>query len=86
MATLIKTCLCRARHKHVYDDRRTMPSASSDQGGMKRFARHFDQEPLGIANIQANSKYPKSRLLSLFEITDQRSAIAKPQTRGRLRR
>jgi transposase len=26
MYTLIQTCLCRARHKQVYADRRTMPS------------------------------------------------------------
>lgn len=31
IATLLTTCLCRARHKAVYADRRTMPSASSDQ-------------------------------------------------------
>ncbi|WP_373424793.1 transposase, partial [Mesorhizobium sp. SARCC-RB16n] len=45
IASLIETALCRARHKQVYADRQTMPSASSDHGGMKRFARHFDRKP-----------------------------------------
>jgi transposase len=27
IASLIETCLCRARHRQVYADRRTMPSA-----------------------------------------------------------
>jgi len=34
--TLIETCLCRARHKHVYAARRTMPSGS---GRKLSFAR-----------------------------------------------
>ncbi|PCK85495.1 hypothetical protein CPT32_17485, partial [Rhizobium sophoriradicis] len=33
IASLIETALCRARHKHVYADRRTMPSASSGRNG-----------------------------------------------------
>ena len=32
MYTLIQTCLCRARHKHVYADRRTMPSGQFSPG------------------------------------------------------
>src|SRR5207247_9634503 len=36
MATLIMTCLCRARHKQVYADLRTMPSGSE---GNQSFAR-----------------------------------------------
>ncbi|NKL24988.1 hypothetical protein GFM07_39965, partial [Rhizobium leguminosarum bv. viciae] len=31
MATMIMTALCRARHKAVYADRRTMPNASFDE-------------------------------------------------------
>jgi len=54
--TLIETALCRARHKQVYADRRTMPNASCDRGNMKRFARHFDRERVADAR---HSSHPQ---------------------------
>ncbi|MQX94651.1 IS66 family transposase [Sinorhizobium meliloti] len=41
VATLLQTCLCRARHNAVYADRRTMPSTCSNIPFETRFSRRF---------------------------------------------
>ena len=38
-ATLIETCLCRARHRHVYTARRTIPSGADSTQHLSRFVR-----------------------------------------------
>ena len=66
IASLVETALCRARHKAVYADRRTMPNASCDRGNMKRFARHFDRERVADAR---HSSHPQRVLRGVDRLT-----------------
>jgi len=40
LSSLINTCLCRARHKHVYAARRTMPNGYGRKRTSRAFAAH----------------------------------------------
>ncbi|ARO32376.1 IS66 family insertion sequence transposase domain-containing protein (plasmid) [Rhizobium sp. NXC14] len=76
LASLINTALCRARHKALYADRRTMPSASSGRNGKPCVPSQFGGSPLFGTRHSSHAQrvFRNSRSRSLGR---NRSALAR---------